>query len=101
MTAPQPVDPLAPYRERFATHTTDLAAPVIVGCSGGADSVALLVLTADAGLAPIAVHVDHGLRPESAHESRHVAALAGSLGVRFDARAVDDRAGVEPRGTRP
>ncbi len=89
MTAPHPVDPLAPYRERFASHTTDLAAPVIVGCSGGADSVALLALTADAGFAPIAVHVDHGLRPESAHDSRHVAALAGNLGVRFDARAVE------------
>ncbi len=89
MTAAQPVDPLAPYRGRFASHTTDLCAPVVVGCSGGTDSVALLVLTADAALAPIAVHVDHGLRPESEQESRHVAALAGSLGARFDARAVE------------
>ena len=31
---------------------------------GGADSVALLALAADAGLAPVAVHVDHGLRPD-------------------------------------
>lgn len=89
MTAARPADPLAPYRERFATSTTELAAPVIVGCSGGADSVALLVLTADAGLAPIAVHVDHGLRPGSEHDARHVAALAVGLGVRFDARAVE------------
>ena len=39
-------------------------------CSGGADSVALLVLAADAGLAPVAVHVDHGLRAGSARRSR-------------------------------
>ena len=73
----------------FGVTTIDLAAPVIVGCSGGADSVALLVLTADAGLAPIAVHVDHGLRPESASERHHVAALAADLGAGFDARLVD------------
>jgi tRNA(Ile)-lysidine synthase len=89
VTAPQPADRLSPYRQRFATGTADLVAPVIVGCSGGADSVALLVLTVDAGLAPIAVHVDHGLRPGSAHDARHVAALARGLGVRFDARAVE------------
>jgi len=85
----QLADPLAPYRDRFAAATVDVAAPVIVACSGGADSVALLALTADAGLEPIAVHVDHGLRPASAHEWRHVADVASGLGARFDARAVE------------
>jgi tRNA(Ile)-lysidine synthase len=99
VTAPHPADPLAPYRKRFAATTIDLAAPVIVGCSGGADSVALLALTADAGLGPIAVHVDHGLRPESAREWHHVAALAAGLGVRFDARvvAVESGSNLEER----
>ena len=64
------VDPLEPWRARFADATRGLAAPVVVACSGGADSVALLALAVDAALAPVAVHVDHGLRPESADERR-------------------------------
>jgi tRNA(Ile)-lysidine synthase len=92
VSLPRPADPLAPFRERFATATRDLAAPVVVGCSGGADSVALLALSADAAFAPVAVHVDHGLRPDSAREQAGVAALAGRLGTGFDGRV----ACVEP-----
>ncbi|HXY92960.1 MAG TPA: tRNA lysidine(34) synthetase TilS [Acidimicrobiia bacterium] len=81
-------DPLSRYRARFASATRGVDAPVVVGCSGGADSVALLALSVDAGLAPVAVHVDHGIRPESRHEHAAVAALAARLGTRCDARAV-------------
>jgi tRNA(Ile)-lysidine synthase len=70
----------------------DIAAPVVVACSGGADSIALLALVADAALAPIAVHVDHGLRPGSHREADVVAAAAARLGASFDARRVH----VEP-----
>src|SRR5258705_6987360 len=80
---------LAPLRAAYAVATADLEPPVVVACSGGPDSVALLAITADAGLGPIAVHVDHGLRPGSQRERDHVAALAARFGVRFDARAVD------------
>jgi tRNA(Ile)-lysidine synthase len=66
----------------------DVTAPVVVGCSGGADSLALLVLAADAALDPIAVHVDHGLRDGSAAEADVVADAAARLGTRFDARPV-------------
>jgi tRNA(Ile)-lysidine synthase len=79
---------LTPLRPRFAAATSGIDAPVVVGCSGGADSVALLVLAVDAGLEPVAVHVDHGLRPQSHREQGHVAALAGSVGAVFDGRAV-------------
>jgi tRNA(Ile)-lysidine synthase len=58
-----------------------LAAPVVVACSGGPDSVALLVLACEAGLEPIAVHVDHGLRPDSADDVAVVAAAAGRVGA--------------------
>jgi tRNA(Ile)-lysidine synthase len=71
----------------------DVAAPVVVGCSGGADSLALLALAADAGLEPIAVHVDHGLRPGSEREAQVVAGAAARLGARFDARRVHTDAG--------
>jgi tRNA(Ile)-lysidine synthase len=66
----------------------DLVAPVVVACSGGADSLALLWLAVDAGLQPIAVHVDHGLRPESASEALVVERAARRLGAGFRSRRV-------------
>jgi tRNA(Ile)-lysidine synthase len=39
----------------------------------------------DAGLAPIAVHIDHALRPDSDREADVVAAAAARIGARFDA----------------
>jgi len=66
----------------------DVTAPVVVACSGGADSLALLALSVDAELSPVAVHVDHGLRPGSEREADAVAAAAARLGASFDARRV-------------
>lgn len=63
-----------------------LIGPVVVGCSGGADSSALLAVAAAAGLDPIAVHVDHGLRPGSADEVAIVARTAGGFGTAHVAR---------------
>ena len=54
---------------------------VTCAVSGGADSLALLVLAAAAGCAPTAVHVDHGLRPGSADEYAVVRDTADRLGV--------------------
>ncbi|MCU1450078.1 MAG: tilS, partial [Acidimicrobiales bacterium] len=60
--------------------------------SGGADSLALLVLAVAAGCRAIAVHVDHCIRPGSADEADVVAAVARDLGASFRA----ERAPVEP-----
>ncbi len=70
-----------------------LVAPVVVACSGGPDSLALLILAADAGLDPVAVHVDHGLRPESASEADVVRDAARELGVQSRCVQVDVGAG--------
>ncbi|CAN5652828.1 tRNA lysidine(34) synthetase TilS [soil metagenome] len=51
--------------------------------SGGADSLALLALAVAAGCPATAIHVDHGLRPNSAREADLVAAAARELGADF------------------
>lgn len=51
--------------------------------SGGADSLALLVLAVAAGLDVTAVHVDHGLRAGSQTEAEVVARAASRHGARF------------------
>ena len=75
-------------RTTFPSAGTDVTCAV----SGGADSLALLVLACAAGCRVTAVHVDHGLRPESAHEAHAVRAAAARFGAGF----VAERAPVEP-----
>jgi tRNA(Ile)-lysidine synthase len=57
--------------------------------SGGADSLALLVLAVEAGCEVVAYHVDHGLRSGSASEVDVVKVAASRLGVRTVSLAVD------------
>ena len=56
--------------------------------SGGADSVALLVLACAANLSITAWHVDHGLRDNSHTEAALVEQLATQLGAQFESRTV-------------
>ena len=65
---------------------------VVCAVSGGADSLALLVLAVAAGCRATAVHVDHGLRPGSAAEGDVVREAAARFGAVF--RTV--RVTVEP-----
>lgn len=71
---------------------------VVVGVSGGADSVALLRALVLVDARPVAVHLDHALRPESAQDARWVAALAENLGVPFVEQRVDVAAAAARRG---
>jgi tRNA(Ile)-lysidine synthase len=61
--------------------------------SGGADSLALMVLGVHAGCTVHAIHVDHGLRPGSGAEAEVVAAAADRLGARFSSLSVEVRPG--------
>jgi tRNA(Ile)-lysidine synthase len=61
---------------------------VVCAVSGGADSLSLMVLAAAHGLAVTAVHVDHGLRPNSAADAEVVANAAQRFGVSFRAMRV-------------
>lgn len=67
--------------------------PLVCGVSGGADSLALLVLAVAAGCEVTAVHVDHGLRPGSALEAEVVAAVARRFGADFRSEQVALEAG--------
>jgi tRNA(Ile)-lysidine synthase len=63
--------------------------PIACAFSGGPDSTALVVLALAAGCLVQAVHVDHGLRPESAAEATAAAALAEGIGVPCEVVTVD------------
>ncbi len=76
----------------FPAPGAEPGAELVCAVSGGADSLALLVLARRAGLNVTAVHVDHGLRPGSAAEADVVAAAAERFGAGFRAETVT----VEP-----
>jgi tRNA(Ile)-lysidine synthase len=73
--------------------------PLVCAVSGGADSLALLVLAVTAGHDVTAVHVDHGLRTTSGEEAGVVAEAARRFGARFEAVRVDlvDGSNLEER----
>lgn len=95
----------------FAVRHALLAAGdrVVIGVSGGADSVCLLrmltALRAELGLDLAVVHIDHGLRAESGEDARFVGELCDRLGVpftlqKYDAAAVarEEKCSVEEAG---
>jgi len=88
---------LLPERER----------PVVVGVSGGADSLTLAHALARLGYRPVVAHLDHGLRPESAAQAERVRTWARAQGwpvvvARADvaARAQAERISIEDAARR-
>ncbi|MVN86487.1 tRNA lysidine(34) synthetase TilS [Deinococcus sp. HMF7620] len=71
---------------------------VVVGVSGGADSVALLRALVLMGVRPVAAHLDHALRPASAADAAWVGELAAALSVPFETVRVDAAAVAQKRG---
>jgi tRNA(Ile)-lysidine synthase len=91
MSARAVADLLVTLRER--ADFSAMTPPVVVACSGGADSLALLVLAVDAGLEPVAVHVDHGLRAGSGTDAFVVADAADRVGATSRTAVVDVTSG--------
>lgn len=79
-------DELTPQLSTFLDRCTFAPEGTAVRCgvSGGADSIALLILAVSAGLNATAVHVDHGLRDGSATEAHLVKAVADRFGAKFE-----------------
>lgn len=65
----------------FGPPAADGEQKLACAVSGGADSLALLVLACEAGCNPVAYHVDHGLRPGSDSEVAIVEKAAAALGA--------------------
>jgi tRNA(Ile)-lysidine synthase len=56
---------------------------LLVGVSGGVDSIAMLHALVRIGRAPVVLHFDHGWRTESALDAKWVRDQARSLGLKF------------------
>ena len=56
--------------------------------SGGADSLALMLLAHAAGLNVTAVHIDHGLRHDSSLDKDVIQPIADSLGITVQIHSV-------------
>jgi tRNA(Ile)-lysidine synthetase-like protein len=65
---------------------------IVVGFSGGRDSLALAAglrwVQASLDVEPVLVHVDHRLRPSSSEEAKQAANLAASLNLEFEDVAI-------------
>src|SRR3954471_18947604 len=83
MAGPSPA--VAQLRTAVRPGLTRSPHPVLVACSGGADSLALAAAVAfeapRAGVPAGAVTVDHGLQPGSAERATATVALLGNLGL--------------------
>jgi tRNA(Ile)-lysidine synthase len=84
----------------FTTALKHIPTPVAVACSGGLDSVALLhatcLATSAAGLQPMALHIDHGIHPNSAAWAAQVQATAAQFGSGFASERVIGLSGDMP-----
>jgi len=114
--SPQPDSSIAVTTPRSlgaggAEHVEDLlrrtafpapGTPVNCAVSGGADSLALVVLAVSAGCVATAIHVDHGLRTGSASEADAVRDAATRFGAQFESRTarVDPGGDLEARARR-
>ncbi len=86
------------WEPAIATLRT-LPGPPLVAVSGGADSVALLHLTALHRSDARAAHVWHGLRPEAEQDAELVRSVCASLGVPLTVLRVDPAAlRADPHG---
>jgi tRNA(Ile)-lysidine synthase len=86
-------DPLDTARDTIRRHGMLAGGEtVLVAVSGGADSTALLWLlhrlAPDWGLRLHALHVDHGLRPDSGRDAEAVRTLGARLGIPVEVAAV-------------
>jgi tRNA(Ile)-lysidine synthase len=67
----------------------DLSTPLVVGVSGGPDSLCLIDILVRQGYNVVVAHFNHLLRPESTEEARRVEALASQHAVPYSGDSQD------------
>ncbi len=78
------------FRQNLHKHALiPFGARVLVGVSGGADSLCLLHLLHEIGIDVAAAHLHHGLRPEADEEQEIIRSIAEGLGIPFVAGKAD------------
>lgn len=91
-------------RIRRSLESVDLPQPprVLIGYSGGADSLALLAALSELARLGVmevqAVHVDHGVRARSAEDAAQAVQIAATLGVECEVQRVPPEAVERHRG---
>lgn len=80
---------------------------LVVGFSGGVDSMALAQVLVELGFVPVLAHLDHGLRSESAADATRAAAHAAQVKLPFVTSRIDvaalaatESCGLEDAGRR-
>lgn len=66
-----------------------LESPVLVACSGGSDSLALLHLVRDGGWPVEVAHLDHGGRPDSAQQALRLGQLCHQMQLPYHSRRLE------------
>lgn len=69
----------------------DKVNPLLVGFSGGPDSLCLLHILKKTGFSLLAAHLDHGLRGTSAEEAKQAHMICDQMGIAFITCRVDVR----------
>ncbi|HJU86081.1 MAG TPA: tRNA lysidine(34) synthetase TilS [Gemmatimonadota bacterium] len=108
MTPPRLADLPSAFRDHWLRHfAADGGGRLVVGVSGGIDSMTLLALlgrdhAGGVDFEVVAAHFDHGVRgPESAEDGRFVEAVGASWGIRVVRGAGDAPARALPGGRGP
>jgi tRNA(Ile)-lysidine synthase len=87
---------LAALEKRLQTELKlDRSVPLLLGFSGGPDSLALLHALRSLGYPLLAAHFDHGLRPESAPDALRAKKIAESYSIPFFTARADVAAYAE------
>lgn len=87
-------DPILIGLKHFLTHHWNAGEPVVLACSGGPDSKALLYLLMEAqtffDLEIHVAHIDHGWRAESRSEAQKLQGEVEDLGLMFHFRTLEE-----------
>lgn len=80
---------IVPYVKAFIERLKDPTRPVLLGLSGGADSLCLFRALLECGCPFAVAHIDHGWRPESGAEAEELKHMADLKKIPFHLKRLD------------